>query len=518
MAISYQKHGNLIYGTVCTVRREGKKVIKEYGEQLGRLIDKERLVFFSKSHGGLFQYDEKTGNHLPPPDDVKAPERKSSLKVTARPVSLSFGAVYLLDSFMKKSGLYAVFENVFADKSDQLKGMICFYILSSLSNQHADDWLQGNIGFKLFPKASLSDPQLSSFLEYIGDNRHRQLFLVSYLDWLKKHCPDDSDGSILIDSTGLPRSDHFLLTAISSHNDDINEEVRLIYVVQQATGLPVFYRVIPGNIVDVSAIERITAELQILGFEISCTVADAGYYSDSDIARFNHEKNAFLLRILPDHTLYKKIAVRHLPSIKDEGVLVKQNNRLVRVKRIPCKLCEKLNHRGDIIEGGFDGYAYLCVDEQRKAFEMYKLGEMVADNSLAIEKYDEAQEELGVFMLISSKSIDPQEVLAIFYSRDQIEQDFDFCRNYAGMLPLNIQREEIFNGHMMLTFIATIVIKMLQNKLKQTDESIKALLEILHQDNCVQHGEKYITCEPGKKARVAYEALGIEYPISVSIK
>lgn len=518
MAISYQKHGNLVYGTVCTVRREGKKVIKEYGEQLGRLVDKERLVFFSRSHGGLFQYDEKTGRHLPPPDDVKKPERKSRVNVTARPVSLSFGAVYLLDSLMKKSGLYDVLESVFADKSDQLKGMICFYILSSLSNQHADDWLQGNIGSKLFPKASLSDQQVSSMLEYIGDSGRRHVFLISYLDWLKKHCPDDRAGNILIDCTGLPRSDHFYLTAIKNRSGEINDEVRLIYVVQQATGLPLFYSAIPGAVIDVACIERLVAKLQILGFESPCSIADAGYYSDADITRFYNGKLAFLLRTLPDCNLYKDIIARHLSSIKDEGVLVRQNNSLVRVKRIPCKLCEKLNHKGEIIESGFDGFAYLCVDEQRKAFEMYKLGEKVADNSLAIEKYDEVQEDLGVFMLISSKSIDPQEVLAIFYRRDQIEQDFDFCRNYTGMLPLNIQREEIFNGHMMLTFIATIVIKMLQNKLKQTDESIKALLEILHQDNCVQHGEKYITCEPGKKARVAYEALGIEYPISVSIK
>lgn len=518
MAISYQKHGNLVYGTVCSVRREGKKVIKEYGEQLGRLVDKERLVFFSKRHGGLFQYDEKTGKHLPPPDDVKVPERKSRLKVPSRPVSLSFGAVYLLDSFMKKRGLYDVFDNAFADKSDPLKAMICFYILSSLSNRHADDWLQGNIGSKLFPKASLSSPQVSSFLEYIGDFSRKHLFLVSYLDWFKKHCPDDNVGNILIDSTGLPNSVHFHLTAISNHNGDINEEVRLIYVVQQSTGLPIYFRAIPGNIVDITTIERVVAELQALGFEITCTIADAGYYSDTNITSLNNDKIAFLLRIQPNRNLYKNIVEKHLPTIKEEGVLVKQNNRLVRVKRVPCKLCEKRNHKGEIIESGFDGYAYLCVDEQRKAFEMYKLGEKVANNRLPIDKYDEEQEDLGVFMLISSKCIDPKEVLAIYYTRQQIEQTFDLGKNYAGMLPLNIQKEETFNGHMMLTFIATIVVKMLQNELKANSVPIKALFEILDHHNCVKYGEKFITCEPIKKARAAYDTLGIEYPISVCIK
>ena len=147
-----------------------------------------------------------------------------------------------------------------------------------------------------------------------------------------------------------------------------------------------------------------------------------------------------------------------------------------------------------------------------------KLGERVSSDKLSIEEYDKAQEALGVFMLISSKPIDPKEVLAVYYTRQQIEQTFDLGKNYAGMLPLNIQKEETFNGHMMLTFIATIMVKMLQEKLRTTKTPIKATLELLEHHNCVKYGEKFITCEPNKKCRMAYEALGIEYPISVCIK
>ena len=40
-----------------------------------------------------------------------------------------------------------------------------------------------------------------------------------------------------------------------------------------------------------------------------------------------------------------------------------------------------------------------------------KLVERVSSDNLSIEEYDKAQEALGVFMLISSKPIDPKEVL-----------------------------------------------------------------------------------------------------------
>ena len=51
MTISFQTQGGHTYGTLCTVTRVGQKVVKTYGESLGRVVDKERLVFYSRSRG-----------------------------------------------------------------------------------------------------------------------------------------------------------------------------------------------------------------------------------------------------------------------------------------------------------------------------------------------------------------------------------------------------------------------------------------------------------------------------------
>ena len=116
MTISFQTQGGHTYGTLCTVTRVGQKVVKTYGESLGRVVDKERLVFYSRSRG-LFQYDPTTGSYLPAPPDVEMPKRKSRLKVPAPLVSFVFGDVYLLDRFMDKLGLYPVLESAYKDRS-----------------------------------------------------------------------------------------------------------------------------------------------------------------------------------------------------------------------------------------------------------------------------------------------------------------------------------------------------------------------------------------------------------------
>ena len=169
MTISFQTQGGHTYGTLCTVTRVGQKVIKTYGESLGRVVDKERLVFYSRSRG-LFQYDPETGSYLPAPPDVEMPKRKSRLKVPAQLVSFVFGDVYLLDRFMDKLGLYPVLESAYKDRLDALKAMVCFYLVSTLSNcyagqsagaKHRAPAIPSGPSFKLASLRSLEIPRRS---------------------------------------------------------------------------------------------------------------------------------------------------------------------------------------------------------------------------------------------------------------------------------------------------------------------------------------------------------------------
>ncbi len=479
MTISFQTQGGHTYGTLCTVTRVGQKVIKTYGESLGRVVDKERLVFYSRSRG-LFQYDPETGSYLPAPPDVEMPKRKSRLKVPAQLVSFVFGDVYLLDRFMDKLGLYPVLESAYKDRLDALKAMVCFYLVSTLSNCYAGQWLERSIAHRLFPQAHLSSSQVSDLLKYLGDPSRQQVFFLNYLQWFVDSHATDKLGHILIDSTGLPNSIHFSLTAISNHNGDINNEVRLIYVVQQTTGLPIYMRCVPGNIIDINTLKRTILELKQMGVDTNFAITDAG-----------------------------------LADTKENGVLVKQNNRLVRIKKVSCQLNEKIGKNGKVIEPGHSAYAYLCIDLQRSALEQLSLIEKVAEGSLSTESYESKIEKAGIFMLVSKRSIAPSKVLEIYYTRQEIEQVFDLGKNYAGMLPLSVQTEETFRGHMVLTFIATIVAKLLSDRLKETKYPIQPTLANLATQSCSEIKGCLITSEPNKVTRLAYKAAGVEYPVCI---
>ena len=441
MTISFQTQGGYTYGTLCTVTRVGQKVVKTYGESLGRVVDKERLVFYSRSRG-LFQYDPKTESYLPAPPDVEMPKRKSRLKVPAQLVSFVFGDVYLLDRFMDKIGLYPVLESAYKDRLDALKAMVCFYLVSTLSNCYAGQWLERSIAHRLFPQAHLSSSQVSDLLRYLGEPSRQQGFFLNYLQWFVDNQATDKLGHILIDSTGLP----------------------------------IYMRCVPGNIIDINTLKRTILELKQMGVDTNFAITDAGYLSEENVNTFYEEQVSFLARLQPNRRLFKSIVKEHLADTKENGVLVKQNNRLVRIKKISCQLNEKVGKNGKIIEPGHSAYAYLCIDLQRSALEQLSLIEKVAEGSLSTESYESKIEKAGIFMLVSKRSIAPSKVLEIYYTRQEIEQVFDLGKNYANMLPLSVQTEETFRGHMVLTFIATIVAKLLSDRLKETKYPIQPTL------------------------------------------
>lgn len=85
-------------------------------------------------------------------------------------------------------------------------------------------------------------------------------------------------------------------------------------------------------------------------------------------------------------------------------------------------------------------------------------------------------DEHGVFVLVSSRRIRADKLLSLYYVRQDIEQVFDVSKNYASLLPLNVEKEETFRGHLLVTFIATVLLQMVQNEIRQSPFSLDRIL------------------------------------------
>ena len=102
------------------------------------------------------------------------------------------------------------------------------------------------------------------------------------------------------------------------------------------------------------------------------------------------------------------------------------------------------------------------------------------------------------------------DILPTYYARQQIEQVFDLGKNYALMLPLRVRSEEALRGHLLLTFAATAVFRLLQERLEGSPYNPQSLFQNLCNQKCKVYDTQVIPQEPAKKAHDAYKLLGIQ--------
>jgi transposase len=373
-----------------------------------------------------------------------------------------------------------------------------------MANCHAQDWWDGSYARILYPRASLASQRVSDFLAAIGSEYSLRAFFSEYVKLLERSGTDT--GNVLIDSSGLPNSIHFPLTAVRNHHGEISSEVRLIYVVQQNTGLPIYFRYCPGNVIDASTLVRCVAELKENGVNTKFAILDAGYYTEANIQELFANKISFVTRLKENLRLYKGLVAEHLSSLESEGNLVEYNGRYVYLKRVPCELA------------GHGAYAYVGIDIERKSSEARKTFQRAKDDKMDTRQVYGAMRKQGVFILVSSRRIAPANVLPLYYTRQQVEQVFDIGKNYADMLPLRVQNEDTFRGHLLLTFIVTVVMKKLQDALKKTAITPLSLFFNLRNQKCKVYDDKVITQEAFKKANDCYKLFGVKCPVSIPRK
>lgn len=513
MYINYNTVGGIEYATAVTSVRKGTKVGKGDQIYLGRVIDKEKSIFKSRERG-LFVYDIDTNTFAPVPADFEMPKVQRKTKYAARPTLIvSFGDVFLLNEFLKKSGLMKAVDAIGYRNPDTLHALLAYYILTSYANCHTLDWWELTYARYLYPKAQMASQRISDALADIGSEDAKRSFFKEYFRFLdrrsnadKKEKPQGIGDGVLIDSSGLPNAVHFPLTAVNTHNGVVSEEIRLIYVVQQHTGMPLFFRYVAGNVIDVSTVTRTIAELKANGVNTKFAILDAGYYTGANADALLDAGVSFMSRMKSNFKVYKNAIEEHLKDLVSKENAVLYNNRLVYIKCIPCLIGQKEDR---------PAYAYLCKDMTMHNEGQKHAIERARDENLSGQDIFDGLQKQGIFVLITTRKVAADKLLPLYYMRDQVEKIFEFCKQGGKILPINIETEETLRGHLMMTFLATAVLKMMSEKLKKTSLTTESMFMNLHEQHAIVYDKEFITTEPVKKMNDAYKAFKIHCPTTI---
>ncbi len=122
------------------------------------------------------------------------------------------------------------------------------------------------------------------------------------------------------------------MTAVSNHNGIISNEVRIIYVVHQRTGLPLFMRYVPGNVIDASTIKRTLLELKGMDIDVKFALLDAGYYNGKNADALYDTKVSFVTRVHSNNKVFTEAVKVHRTGLKAKENLVRHNRGLYYIK------------------------------------------------------------------------------------------------------------------------------------------------------------------------------------------
>jgi transposase len=179
--------------------------------------------------------------------------------------------------------------------------------------------------------------------------------------------------------------------------------------------------------------------------------------------------------------------------------MLMQRDRLLSVKRVETDLW------------GHTGYAYVCLDHARREDEILKYAKTTLESGdISHEEMDITMKSKGTFVLISSESITPDEVMPLYYTRQVVEQVFDTSKNNTDLLPLRVHSEETFRGHLLLNFMATVVHLSINQMLKGTKFNTDGAFIVLRNQKCKVFDDCILPKETTKKMNDIYKQLKLK--------
>lgn len=517
MAIEYRTVNGIEYAMLSKSVRKGDRITKAPRINLGRVIDKERGIYKSRARG-LFHYDPDAEEYSKVPPDYIEPMIKRRKKTRDREIlEVEFGSSFFFNSYMQALGCWDILDAVLYRNNDTLRALLMYYCVAPYSNRMALLWWNHSYARMLFPKAQLASQRISETLEDLGSEEVKRLFFKAYYKKLKINparkttyayeMDDEAAGEgILIDSTGLPNCCSLPVTAVSNHNGQISEEIRLIYVVQQSTGLPLFFRYIAGNIIDATTIKTTVAEIKAYGINTKFAILDAGYYNHKNADALIEAGISFITRMHSGFEVYDQVFTANRSTLEEEENLVTHNGRIIYVKCVPCKIGSKRDH---------DAYAYMCLDCTMKREEEYKLQQRISDTNLSSHEIHTKRSQHGIFMLVATRKIAKANLLPLYYTRNQVEDIFKLCKSSCKILPINVETEETLRGHLLLTFMATVVMKRISDRLADKSFTTEMLFMALNEHRARIYEDCIVTSEPTKLMNNIYKHYKITVPTSI---
>ena len=511
--------------------RKGNHSRQEVVERLGKVLwidpeDNMKGIFNSPTRGIVhFDLSSDCFTEVSPSDERLAGTKVHNGEAC---IHVSFGNSYLFFSELCKTPFMSVLRNSFGENKSFYQKVLAHVAHDCLRNEAAikcGDFLRQDVLSCVLEDISCSTLNCDSpYFKEMADDRLKVRFFKTLITEMRKENPEFGRGCY-VDSTPLPgEAENNPFNALSSHGTDGSQiQSRLVLVLDIQTNIPLWFEVIPANVLDKSTLQSISADVKAtLDVTIFMFALDAGYARRELFEAFNRNNSmakddsgnlrerSVLVR-MPAATGYpfNELYVTCKPNIHKGAYVFDYEHHTFFGQRVEITLFDQPE------------YAYVFVDKTQADDLIRNWREENWDEwtGLTESQQDWYQVKNGFFILIGNKEQTPKEALIDYRSRVRIESFFRDAKAYLKILPLAKWNKQTVKGKIFHDIIETIIYRAYRKSIAPAHMTMSGLNVCLDSWECFRKSNALLELKtPNLQVREALEKLGYAIPGHIEIE
>jgi len=497
----------------------------------------------------LGKIDLVTGEIIPTRDYSKSKVSIQTGAIKPGPVAMMkmqrsfFGASYLLDEIGKETGVEADLRACFSDQYKKILS-IAYYLILEENNSLSrfSHWQKLHI----HPYGDDIASQRSSELFQSIDEKARMSFF-------KKQGKRRIEKEYwAFDITTISSYSEVLKQVKNGKNKEHDQlpQLNLALLFGKKSGLPFYYRKLPGNINDVKTVKQLMYEFDVMGYKKVNVILDRGFYSKKNIDALYKKHQKFVIGVRLGLKYVREIMQEERENLKLWGNLQTQFGAYGLCRMIDWEYEQERPYKADILTARRRAYLLLyyspekdaknqvdmnnyltslyndlkegteleyCAKDYAKYFEVTetpKRGRQVKPRENVIR---EEARNYGYVALLSNEVKDPCEALSLYRSKDIVEKAFGNLKERLNFRRMQVSSEISLNGKLFVEFVALIYLSYVKKKMQDAKLfekwTIQGLLDELDTIELFEApGYGRVLGEITAKQQALFDAMGVKCP------
>ena len=453
------------------------------------------------------------------------------------------GSTYLLDRIGETLGIKADLKSCFPEIYKEILSLSYYLALEPFSPMYR---------FKRWA-ATHAHPYGRDIVSQRSSELLQMITEPSKMDFFKKQSKRRAESEYLFyDSTSISSySEQLKQVKYGKNRDgDALAQINLALLLGQSSGLPAYYRKLPGNITDVMTIENLLRGIEYLDLKKVKIVMDRGFFSAKNVNELYKGHHKF---VIGARISLKVIQEQLKPERADFDRRENYNSvtgLFIMSQTMDWPYEEVKIRSGEAINAARRMYVHIYYNDQLAADEKSRFNKMLDSleeelltgkrkegNENNYSKYfdvietpvrgvrikpkqaeiDKARKNFGFFVLLSNEVKDPVAALKIYRSKDMIEKAFSDLKDRLNMRRTSVSSEESMEGKLFLQFVGLIYLSYVKQTMDKeglfknyTMQELFDELDVI--EKYQQPGGSAFYGEITDKQRKLYIALGTEPP------